>query len=423
MGFEQGKQVLVIGAGVSGLVCAYYLADSGIPVTVLEKNDYLGGLAACYTDDLHTPRTYHHILSSDKMLLEIIRKLDIKVNWRKVKIGFHYKGNSYPMSSPLDVLRFNVLNIFDRLRFGLLVLRARRSKALENTDLRDWVIKNAGKTVYEKLIDPLVSSYFGSADGITAAYLANRWKSESGSATDVIGYADVSQIIKKIAAYIEDKGGKITTGCEVTQIKRKDSSFDVSSPGGSFNFNYVVSTIPAPILANVCKDLPEPFIQQLSKIQYRGVICVTYWLPKKSSDYYWLIMLDKQSPFVACFEHANLNPYMPQGGLVYAVAYCASESEVWQMSDEEIARLFSRDLPKALKNFSQWTEFKVYRSAWATPVFVKGYWNPPLITPLPNLYLAGISRIFPDIRSMGPAMKTGVEAAQGVLSDMKREKK
>ena len=37
--------VLIIGAGHNGLVCAFYLARSGLKVTVLERRGVVGGAA------------------------------------------------------------------------------------------------------------------------------------------------------------------------------------------------------------------------------------------------------------------------------------------------------------------------------------------------------------------------------------------
>ena len=39
------SDVIVIGAGHNGLVCAFYLAAAGLKVTVLEARDVVGGAA------------------------------------------------------------------------------------------------------------------------------------------------------------------------------------------------------------------------------------------------------------------------------------------------------------------------------------------------------------------------------------------
>src|SRR6056297_1397448 len=41
-----GSSVVVVGAGVAGLSAACYLADAGADVTVVEKNEQLGGRAS-----------------------------------------------------------------------------------------------------------------------------------------------------------------------------------------------------------------------------------------------------------------------------------------------------------------------------------------------------------------------------------------
>ena len=48
-----GKQVLVVGAGVSGMVCAYELMRMGLHPVVLEASDRIGG--RLYSKKLGSP--------------------------------------------------------------------------------------------------------------------------------------------------------------------------------------------------------------------------------------------------------------------------------------------------------------------------------------------------------------------------------
>jgi len=45
------KQIVIIGSGFSGLSAACYAAKQGYAVTVLEKNDKIGGRGRSYTSD------------------------------------------------------------------------------------------------------------------------------------------------------------------------------------------------------------------------------------------------------------------------------------------------------------------------------------------------------------------------------------
>lgn len=53
---RKGKRVAVIGAGPAGVTCAYYLALKGYPVTIFERLDEPGGMAAVGIPDYRLPR-------------------------------------------------------------------------------------------------------------------------------------------------------------------------------------------------------------------------------------------------------------------------------------------------------------------------------------------------------------------------------
>ena len=64
------KKVVVLGAGLSGLSCAYKLLQSGVDVTILEKEKEIGGLARTikYKDFLFD-FSAHRFLGKDKELI------------------------------------------------------------------------------------------------------------------------------------------------------------------------------------------------------------------------------------------------------------------------------------------------------------------------------------------------------------------
>ncbi|MBU1110253.1 FAD-dependent oxidoreductase, partial [Patescibacteria group bacterium] len=69
----------IIGAGYTGLVAAYRLAQSGCQVTLLEKTADLGGLAGDF--ELHGERLekfYHFTYKTDGYLIGLIEELGLK---------------------------------------------------------------------------------------------------------------------------------------------------------------------------------------------------------------------------------------------------------------------------------------------------------------------------------------------------------
>ena len=68
--------VVIIGGGHNGLVCAFYLAQRGLKVTVLERRDVVGGAAV--TEEFH-PGFRNSVAAYTVSLLnpKVIKDLDL----------------------------------------------------------------------------------------------------------------------------------------------------------------------------------------------------------------------------------------------------------------------------------------------------------------------------------------------------------
>src|ERR1700761_7893518 len=82
------RDVVIIGGGHNGLVCAFYLAQAGLKVTVLERRDVVGGAAvteefhpgfrnsvAAYTVSLLNPKVIRDMRLADNGLTVVERKV------------------------------------------------------------------------------------------------------------------------------------------------------------------------------------------------------------------------------------------------------------------------------------------------------------------------------------------------------------
>src|SRR5258706_8044407 len=191
---RMSTHVIVIGGGISGLATAAALARSGVRVTLLEGDGDLGGLGTTFPFRGGTlERFYHCILPTDRALVRWIHALGLGADlmWKRIRMGFTYRLKTYKMDGPLDLLRFSPLTFGERLRLGLMGLRARGSAAdlsLDDVPVGDWARAQVGDRVFEVLWKPLLEAKIGDGyPGIPATWLANRLSREKNAGPEVKG--------------------------------------------------------------------------------------------------------------------------------------------------------------------------------------------------------------------------------------------
>ncbi|MDJ0843917.1 FAD-dependent oxidoreductase [Crocosphaera sp.] len=133
-GLSKPKSVVVIGAGLAGLACAYELSCRGFQVTLLEKSSNLGGKIASWTINIGSNRFkmehgFHGFFPHYYNLNKIVSELNIENNFRS--LGFYsvlfaenkysYKPeNFYPSHSafPWNIIDLAVWSD-NRLNWGI----------------------------------------------------------------------------------------------------------------------------------------------------------------------------------------------------------------------------------------------------------------------------------------------------------------
>ena len=168
------SKIVIIGGGLAGLAAAYRLSDEH-QVTVVEKDDALGGMAQSYhidehtdghidthSDDYYIEKYYHHFFSSDTELMGLIDELGLaeRLQWIKGTTGYYWSGRAYPMNTPLEILKFPPMSLLDIFRLTLLVLRTKLVRDIRSYDditAGEWILKIAGSGVYNNFFQPLLN--------------------------------------------------------------------------------------------------------------------------------------------------------------------------------------------------------------------------------------------------------------------------
>ncbi|MGA9187734.1 MAG: NAD(P)/FAD-dependent oxidoreductase [Methanosarcina sp.] len=427
-------KIIIIGSGLTGLSAGYKLCKSN-EIVIFEKDMEIGGMAASYCQDYtgkkyFIEKYYHHIFRSDSELLALINELGLErqMLWLKGKNAYFVDGKNYPMNTPPEILRFSPLSFTDLVKLGLLVFRIKiinDTTSYDRIKAKDWIIDNAGKSVYENFFAPLMKSKFGeNAESVSAAWLIGRVKirSDRGKEGEKLGYlrGGFNSLIKSLEREITAQGGKILENKEITEIVIKDNIVEGVIADETFiACDAVISTVEPGALDTLTKGKLGALHETLQSIRYQGTACALIGLDKRlmENGNYWL-NIKADVPFGAVIEHTNFMPFEDYGEhLVYVTSYFQNEKDVlWMQKEEEVLDSYLKGLEKMFPDFSRrdihWT--KLFRRMDTAPVYEQGYLEKvlPFAAGPSGLYLAGMfsSTNYPE-RSMNGSIKAGFESA------------
>lgn len=427
------RRVAIIGGGFTGLAAAWELARRGIGVTVLEADDEVGGLAGSFeVGGTRLEKFYHHWFTSDTHVTGLVRELgrEGEVLHRETRTGMYFANRRFRLSSPLDVLRFSPLPPLDRLRLGLLALRARRVRdwrRLEALTAEEWLVGLGGRAVYDVVWQPLLEGKFGDYAGeVSAVWFWNKLKLRGGSrgrgGAEVLAYyrGGFAALAEQLSRAIEAAGGEIRTGAPVRGLAvRSGRVAGVETETGSVPADAVIATPALPIVADlVAPHTPAEYVASLRRIKYLANLCLVLELDRSLSDTYWLNVNDPGFPFVGVIEHTNFEPAESYSGrhLVYLSKYLPETAELYRMSDAEVVRFCLPYLQRMFPAFSPgWIlASHVWRARYAQPIVERHYGAliPPMRTPLEGLYLSTMAQVYPEDRGTNYAIREGRRAGR-----------
>jgi len=436
---DRAASIAVIGGGVAGLVAAYRLLQQGHKVRIFEAGPSVGGLVRTFEpggDRLEC--FYHHLFTTDGAAIRLLDELDLlrSITWRRSRVGIYYNDRIHPFTSTMDLMKFTpLLGIRDRIRFGLIALglrRRRNAAAFEDITAMEWLRRNAGQRALEVVWEPLLRGKFGEmADEVAMAWLWNRVNlrfSSRGllSQTEILGYqlgsfaVWIESLVKLISAL-----GEISTNEPVERLSTENERLRLETGGGrSYHFDAVIATTGNNAFLRLAPPLSDAYTERLESITYQDAICLVLSLKERLSDFYWLNINDRSVPFLAVIEHTNLiEPERYEGQhIVYVSTYVSGGSQLERMNADDVFSLYEPHLKRVNPAFDQsWVSNRwLFHAAEAQPVFTVGAASriPDHRTPVPGLYLANMSQIYPQDRGQNYSILLGEKIGAMVSADL-----
>ncbi len=401
------EHVVILGAGPAGLATGHELSVSGVRVTVVDRNGFVGGL--CNTNE-HRGYKFdlggHRWFTKNEDLNSWFRRLmGDEIVWVERISRIYYDGGyySYPISILNVIKNAGVVTIFhagityliSALQYSVL------NKSIKN--MKDAYVAQFGG----KLYDMFFRRYSEKVWGLPCEKLSSDWVSQRSAGLSIWtviqesllrtksdneslieefmyprdGYVRIPQ---RMAEDIQSHSAANTILLEstVTRIKyHGPNNFevvysDVTGNEHSVAATKVVSTIPLGVLPRILEPGCDHAVTDAAKgLSFRALITVNVILRKERvSIDTWLYVQDEDILFGRMHEPKNWSPAMvPDQSTTSLVleCFCTKDDHIWQMSDEAVGRRCIEDLQNKLKfiDSSEVIDFSCVRTLQAYPVY------------------------------------------------------
>jgi protoporphyrinogen oxidase len=433
----------IVGAGITGLTAAYDLAKQGHAVTVYEAHPYAGGLAAGFRDERWEwplDRFYHHWFASDLDVAALIDELGARdrLFFPRPTTSIYHQGRIYPFDSPLRVLRFTPISLVDRLRVGLVTLYLRLTRnwqPLEGITAEKWMRRAVGGRAYEVLWKPLLISKFGEEHyrDVNMAWLWARLHKRTARLGYFVGgfqgFADL--LVERVRA----QGGEVRLEAAVQAVRHvakvcchserseESSCLRLETAAGSADYEQLIATCSPQEMLRLTPDLPADYAAQLAHLKSMGALVLVLALRRSLvSRHYWInIPAGEGFPFMGLVEHTNYISPQHYGGdyLVYCGDYLPPEHPSFAYTREQLLEAYLPGLVKINPDFRlDWVRASwMFTETYAQPVpgLHHSRHVPPLQTPIPGLWLANMSQVYPWDRGSNYAVELGRRVAREVV--------
>lgn len=370
--------VVVLGAGLAGLATAYELRRAGVAVTVIEKEDYAGGMAMSWKKGPywldHGPHRFH---SRDKQLIEhLYEVLDNEVVTRERLSRIYMQGKffHYPLKAQ-NVLANMPKGLLLKAGWDYVAIRMLQwFKKIPDDNFENWVVKRFGRTLYEIFFGTYTSKAWKmpcseiSADWASQRISqANLWDTvkktlkppRDGEVRSLVSefwypaHGGIGQIGRKYAEKIVQMGGTLHLEAPLERIEiegnlAKRVIFRKDGREHAIECDEIVNTIPLSRALESFRPGVGPEVHAaIANLRYSAIVFLYIEVdqPTVSPDH-WVYLPEKHLTIHRISEFKNFSDDAAPGDktVVCCEITCRVGDEHWTLDLESGSRIAIRDL-------------------------------------------------------------------------------
>jgi squalene-associated FAD-dependent desaturase len=410
-------RVAIIGGGYAGMAASVELTAAGVPVTVFEAAQELGGRARRVTlNGMALDNGQHILLGAYRQTLELIRRVHADPERAMLRLPlelniageFHLKAAALPgpLALAAGFARARGLSLGERLaavRF-LLQMKSRDFSLARDYSVAE-LLREAGASARSTLLlwEPLcVSALNTNIDEASAqVFLHVLQDALMGSRSDsdmVIPREDLTSLFPApAAAWISTRGGAVRAACTIRGIGGIAADGGDGGNGGyrlegdesgELYANVIIAVSPhrlAPLIAG----LPglAPLNAMVAAFDYQPIsTCYLQYPPEVRLPAAMTGMISSTSTRIGQWAF-DRNALSATPGLIAVVISASGPHQ--QMTQDELAARLHQELAGIVTGLPQPLWHRVIAEKRATFTCRPGLLRPSILTALPGIFLAG----------------------------------
>ncbi len=460
------RRVVVVGAGISGLVAARRLSLAGLDVTLLEAHDAPGG----WLRTVRVPTERGELvveLGPDSILGEkpaaraLVEELGLEPHVIRTRTDRHgafvvARGKleripeGWSLVAPgktAPVLRSPVLDAAGRVRAALesWAPRPPPGDAKEDETLADFARRRVGWEGLERLAQPLASGIYGAdAEVLGLAATLPRFlamERDQGSVGKALASASPREQASGarygmffafdggmqvlVDALARGLSGSIELGARAERIERVGDRFAVSGGSKKWDADAVVVAIAGPRAAALLSAIAPAASSGLASIAHGSVATVTFAMRREDVSHpldaygYVTPAVERRRVMAATFASEKWPGRAPSGVVILrAFVGATDEHDVASRSDEALVRTTRREFDELLGARGTPLFSRVVRYPSAMPRYALGHVERARAIDAEVALVAGLALAGNALFGVGipDAIASGERAAQRILA-------
>ncbi len=403
------KEVVIIGAGITGLTAAYYLKKEKTGLLVLEEQERPGGVIRTVQENGFTYETGPNtgVLGQPEAAMlfkDLNGKVSLEIASEEVNKRYVLKDGRWEAlpSGLKEAVRTPLFTMKDKFR--ILGEPFRRRGRDPEESLEGLVMRRMGRSYLDYAVDPFILGvYAGDPGELIPKYalpkLYNleqtygsfiggtvRKKLRGKSAAEKMATREVFSVkggLRNLveALYREVGEDSFQLGVAGVTVERRDEGFLVryTAPGGAVqevDAGRVIVTTGAHQLIPMLPGIGAESMEKLTRMRYARVIEVTlgfrHWRGRRLDGFGGLIPYREQRDLLGVlFLSAFLSGRAPdKGALLTLFMGGVRRPELFEKSDDEVIDIVRRELTDLmdLEEFDP-DLFRITRHRWAIPQY------------------------------------------------------